>query len=300
MHSVFARACNIETQTGELVTLLGAGLGNIPHGIRLAGPVAPFESWVTPGQSAILENSTICVANARITVYLSGAVVWRGTVAAVSMESCSKALSTALHDLRAMLSNHAPGAGFGPWCGSRVGARSPIDRAFANRVLHALPPLARATARRDAAGVAAAATQLVGLGPGLTPSGDDFLVGFLAALRSRASFDRGIGAMLRALEDFLPPLLVRTNAISRQMLGDAAQGFFAERLVEVTAVIAAGGEVGEAAARALSCGHSSGADTLCGLLFGYAPDLAAPSSPWHTTARAPALRRYTGRAAASA
>ena len=314
VHSVFARACNIETRDGELVTLLARELGNVPHGIRLAGPIAPFESWLIPGQGAILDKVALCVPDAGLAVDLSGAAVWRGAVAAVSMDlgpiglgsraSGGGAIAVALRELRATLVERAPEQGFAPRLAAPASARSSVERAFATRLSHTLPLLARATERRDVPGVTAAAARLVGLGPGLTPSGDDFIAGYLAALWSRAGFENGIDAMLPSLADALVPLFLRTNAISRQMLSDAVQGRFAERLVDVTRAVANAGDVADASARALASGHSSGADTLCGLLFGYAPDQAAPSPParlpGQPLSRAARIESSAGRMAAIA
>ena len=280
VQSVFERACNIETRAGELVTLLAEGLGNIPHGIRLAGPIAPFESWLIPGQNAILDKLALRVPDADITIDLSGAAVWRGAVVAVSMDLClmdpgGGAIAVALRELRATLTEHAPEQGFTPLLARHANARSSVERAFAARLSQTLPLLARATERRDVRAIAGVAARLVGLGPGLTPSGDDFIAGYLAALWSRAGFENGIDAMLQPLAGALAPLFLRTNAISRQMLSDAAQGRFAERLISVMGAVAGVGDVVDATAHALASGHSSGADTLCGLLFGYAPDQAA-------------------------
>jgi uncharacterized protein DUF2877 len=284
VHSVFARACNIETRAGELVTLLAQELGNAPHGIRLAGPVAPFTSWLIPGSSAILANATLCIPDADVTVDLSAAALWRGVAATVSMDavsmdpcsrdSCPGTTAVALRKLRATLYERGPEHGIAPLLVAPALARSALERAFATRLARTLPLLARATQRRDVAAVTGAAARLVGLGPGLTPSGDDFLAGYLAALWSCAGFAKGMDQMLQSLAVSLAPLFLRTNAISRQMLSDATQGRFAECLTEVTVALAVEGNVVEATAQALASGHSSGADTLCGLLFGYAPDLA--------------------------
>ena len=286
VHSVFERACNIETDAGELVTLLAQELGNVPHAIRLAGPVAPFKAWLIPGQDAILDNAALRLPDAGIIVKLSDAAVWRGAVAAVSMDLCSMgsgaAIAVALRELRATLCECATEQGIAPLLATRAGVRTTVERAFANRISQALPMLARATDHNDVTSVATAVARLVGLGPGLTPAGDDFIAGYLAALWSRAGCDRGIDAMLQPLADALAPLFLCTNAISRQMLSDAAHGRFAERLVDVTKALAGAGNVADATVHALANGHSSGADTLCGLLFGYAPDLAilaAPSPP---------------------
>ncbi len=299
VHSVFERACNIETRAGELVTLLAQVLGNVPHGIRLAGPVAPFGAWLAPGQYAILDGAALCLPDAGVTVDLSGAAVWRGAVAAVPTDHCSMnadgaALAVSLRELRATLADRALEQGFAPLLAAAAGAgaRPCVERALATRLSHALPLLARATERRDIPAVVGATARLVGLGPGLTPSGDDFIAGYLAALWSRAGFDSGLDAMLPPLADALAPLFLRTNAISRQMLSDAAQGRFAERLIDVTVAISGGGDVVDATVRALASGHSSGADTLCGLLFGYAPHLATQAF-----ARAPRFESTAGRAA---
>jgi len=309
VHSVFARACNIETPAGELVTLLAHDLGNVPHGIRLAGPVAPFDSWLIPGQNAILENSALCVPDAGVTVDVSSAAVWRGAVVAVSMDSCpmtpgGAAVAVALRELRETLIDCAPAQGFAPLLAAPARARSSVDRACASRLSHTLPMLARANERHDVTAFARAAARLVGLGPGLTPSGDDFIAGYLAALWSRAGFEGGIDAILPSLGDALAPLFLRTNAISRQMLSDAAHGRFAERLVDVTVAISCAGNVVEATRRALASGHSSGADTLCGLLFGYAPHQAVPSLPdylpRHPLLRAAQFELSPGRTAALA
>ncbi len=297
VHSVFARACNIESDTGELVTLLARTLANSPHGIRLAGAIAPFESWLVPGQHAILKNSMLRVPDAEVSIDLSAAARWYGKVAPVPTHCGDATMAMKLRAVRATLYERAPEQGIAPLLANRGGAGSAISRAFFARLAQALPMLACATERRDAAAVAAALARLVGLGPGLTPSGDDFIAGYLASLWSRAGCDFGIETLLPPLGDALAPLLLRTHAISRQMLNDAAHGCFAEHLVDVTRALAGAGDVVAATVHALASGHSSGADTLCGLLFGYAPDLVAVSPP-PRAARANQFHRGVGCTAA--
>ena len=264
VHSVFLRACNIETQAGELITVVSPGSGNLPHGIRCAAPFARLRQ----GQAANLEGATLRVPAADFMVDLSRAALWNGKVAAASPGLRGAEVQRALRD-------HAPDQGIAPGLFSSGSPRSALERALNARLAQVLPVLARATEARDAGAVVLALGALVGLGPGLTPAGDDFIVGYLAALWSRAYRDPGIAALLRALAAPVGQLSLRTNAISRQMLRDAAQGHFAERLAEVVHCVCGGGDVAGSARRALGIGHSSGADTLCGLLFGYASALAA-------------------------
>jgi hypothetical protein len=275
VHSVFLRACNIETGSGELVTLLAAGSGNLPHGIRCVSPIAPLYARLHQGQAAKLEGGTLHIPAADFVVDLSRAVVWNGTFAAASPGRRGAAAQGALRELCETLREHAPDQGVAPALFPSGSPHSTLERALVARMAQTLPILARATGTSNAGAVVSALSALVGLGAGLTPAGDDFIVGYLAALWSRSYREPGIAALLRALALPVGQLSLHTNAISRQMLLDALQGHFAERLTEVVRCVCGGGDVAGATMRALEVGHSSGADVLCGLLFGYSPTLTA-------------------------
>ena len=101
--------------------------------------------------------------------------------------------------------------------------------------------------------------QLIGLGIGLTPSGDDFLCGFLAGLRlSLSESDR----FRQILEKKICSHLNRTNEISAAFLHCAVLGQFSapiHLLINPDITV-------EQIYRAFSdIGHSSGVDTLCGI-----------------------------------
>jgi len=297
VHSVFLRACNIETDSGELLTLLAPGCGNLPHGIRCTPPTGPFFSRLRQGQAAILEDATLRVLAAGFAVDLSRAAIWNGTIAAALPGLRGAEPRRALGELRETLRENAPDQGIAPVFFSSRSPRSTLERALFARVAQSLPILARATDTGDACAVVSPLSVLVGLGAGLTPAGDDFIVGYLAALWSRSHRERGIAALLRALALPVGQLSLHTNAISRQMLLDALQGHYAEHLTEVVRCVCAGSDVAGAAMRALRVGHSSGADVLCGLLFGYSPVPAALPIHGCATARLVA-DRHAARASA--
>lgn len=103
---------------------------------------------------------------------------------------------------------------------------------------------------------------LVGLGPGLTPSGDDFLGGMMIALRAvnQISVLSGLRALVRHAAK------QRTNPISQCHLAAAADGLGAAALHAVLDDVLAGN--GRGMARHLDAvariGHSSGWDALAG------------------------------------
>ena len=120
--------------------------------------------------------------------------------------------------------------------------------------------------RRLAAEVA---TRLIGLGPGLTPSGDDVLVGIEAALHALARPSAGFLAL--AMGD----VEERTTELAATLLRHAAAGEFAERLhTPLAALLGSDDEAIPAAIdRAVAWGATSGTDCLLGLLTGL--DVAA-------------------------
>jgi hypothetical protein len=124
----------------------------------------------------------------------------------------------------------------------------------------ALVRLAAATAALDPDDCASTARPLLGLGPGLTPAGDDLLVGWLAGVWTSGREGR------RLVETVGPALLAaaakRTGAPSRAFLAAALDGQAAEPLC---AFARCPDEPRRAALLAL--GATSGADLLGGYLL---------------------------------
>lgn len=105
---------------------------------------------------------------------------------------------------------------------------------------------------------------LVGLGPGLTPSGDDVVAGALVAAHATAhprlaGWQEQTRAALRVR---------RTTAVSTALLHHALDGYAVPELAAFLVAVCAGqaGEVGPVAARLLAIGHSSGTALAAGAL----------------------------------
>ena len=104
---------------------------------------------------------------------------------------------------------------------------------------------------------------LIGLGPGLTPSGDDYLGGMLVALRLC-----GRAAQAESLWRWLEPRLgAKTSAISTAHLAAAAEGEAHEALHESLRTLLGGERAWPEVLDALDgVGHCSGWDALAGAL----------------------------------
>jgi hypothetical protein len=102
---------------------------------------------------------------------------------------------------------------------------------------------------------------LLGLGIGLTPSGDDFILGVIA----------GLNIMGAPTAPLLGPIREYDYPFSRTLLLDSIEGYYSEPLLAFLEDIVDGSLTNEHAEALLNTGHSSGHDTLAG--FGYAMEL---------------------------
>lgn len=136
----------------------------------------------------------------------------------------------------------------------------------------AISAIARACRRGDVPGMLAAGSELIGLGPGLTPSGDDFVGGALFSAQTLgAVYPEVFGLTSASFQTFLERARPLTNHISFAILSDLARGHGPESLHDFVASQLRG-ESGhrslEAAQRIVEIGHSSGYDLLAGAVTG--------------------------------
>jgi hypothetical protein len=143
--------------------------------------------------------------------------------------------------------------------------------------------LAARCAAGDLAHAVDAAERIVGLGPGLTPSGDDVLAGLLLALRLLGGAVPGGGAAVW-LADWLGAAVTahadtRTTSLAASLLHCAAHGEAAAEVAAVLRGIAGQEPLRPAARRLLNAGHTSGADLAWGLLAGCRAALSLCRAP---------------------
>jgi hypothetical protein len=138
--------------------------------------------------------------------------------------------------------------------------------------------LAEACIAGDLAHTVDAAERIVGLGPGLTPSGDDAITGLLLSLRLLGGAVPGGGRAVW-LADWLGAAVTahageRTTSLSATLLHCAARGQASVEAAAVLRGIAGQDPLVPAARRLLATGHTSGADLAWGLLLGCRAALA--------------------------
>lgn len=127
-------------------------------------------------------------------------------------------------------------------------------------------PLEEYSARGDMDGL----LRILGLGKGLTPSGDDALVGLLAGLDFLQDGIEGVADERSDLVSLLvPELEAATSVFSASLIAAAAEGQYAEPIIDLLDEVARAdvmpASLDWACARLLEVGHDSGASILDGI-----------------------------------
>lgn len=268
VHSVFNRSVNTLTKDGELVTFLASGRDMVPMG--LVAPVESIAAWkLYPGDTIRYDGGfsfhlphdrgQLSFRNATvIPVSLNFSGRYPITGHDDSLELIRQALltheSTGISSLAARIQGGAPSEDAPPMNIYSAYIARDIDL-FLDEWGSGHFEAAFERAKR-----------LIGFGPGLTPSCDDFLAGIL--LWSYYDKSPQIDKRARALE-FASQLVAlskeRTTLVSYHMLRHASHG--RANALYLDLLVAMGDEdfLEEKIDRALAYGASSGADFLFGL-----------------------------------
>jgi hypothetical protein len=262
--AVFQRACNIALADGGMITLLAQNCANIPHGVRLT--CSPrFDRLFRRGMPVRLSRDHIGFDDGAVVVLLGqtptwtpalrpGMFDWRGGGAEV-VRSVERLLRQRVADTRSDL----------------LAATLDFDRGatpLAACAAEIVPRLSRCLRAADADEALRSLARIIGLGPGLTPAGDDFIVGWLAGVTIAARSHTQLG-FLDAVCARLHALRQATTPVSWQHLDDARALTFSERLSDLAVAIAAGVPDDDLIAHIeaqLAVGATSGADAVAGLI----------------------------------
>ena len=234
VEAVFARSLYL--RSGDRFLCIGEpDIGNGP--LTLIGDIGLSDLALQPGQSAAVSNRHLTIGAVRFT--LDRCETWRPA----AWPPCPS--PARLIEICHILHGRAEAGGL---------ARPHFERVARARI-----------ARFGLCG-------LIGLGPGLTPSGDDFLSGALATLDALGEH-RAHATLARTVEENLSS----TSALSAALLLAAAGRHVGEHLHRMVSSVLTG-DVDTVLAIAGSVGDSSGWDMLAGITSMLAQSAHAPAS----------------------
>lgn len=266
VHSIFRQCCNIVFDNDRLLTLHASHLGLIPFGIAVDVPLS-FDfriGGLTPCMDAHLTPTGIDVGSGQLTAFYGGAPSVSPRLAVEGLGAVPYAPPERLSRARDILLAEGGADGFAallreacwerPW-----GAGEDV---VSRRASEALRMVLDGTIREDRARTTRGVHRLSGLGPGLTPSGDDALVGVLA-VATVLGCSRPLAAVVA---DHARKR--QTTRVAAAFLKAAARGCFAGTVSGFVRALCGSSEENliKAAAVLAATGHSSGVDTGLGVL----------------------------------
>ncbi|MEP7357283.1 MAG: DUF2877 domain-containing protein [Anaerolineales bacterium] len=255
--NVFERACNLVNPAGAVLSLVSTGRGMTPFGLLVPGGSPPFSALVSAASLVRVEREVLRVG--ALAIVYRQAQDWNPTPDWIALRRLFAQPSS--------LSNLALAASARPSRGSLLelfaegGAISDplVDRcrSGAQRLLDGLRQHAEGRAIEGAA-------LLAGVGGGLTPAGDDFIVG--ALLEAWAGlYGAGLEPLAKSVADAAAG---RTTTLSGAYLRAAALGECSAPWHSLFGALLTGEPIAinHALTNLLAVGHTSGGDGLAGLL----------------------------------
>jgi len=278
IHSVFQSALNLRLDgENHLLTLIVSGEGDLPQGIRLDTPKGfSFEEFQT-GQPAVCRDSILHFEKSSLSVQLSGARRWKCDLPALRFDPANLAVSSAWSVVWEALNERQRRSEAEILAEELVRSNESARTSVARREGEAMRDLLSVTRRYNSTHTSSVKA-LIGLGSGLTPSGDDLLVGYLAGLWCTVHAGSERDQFIASLGKTIIDLSSQTNDISHTYLYHAVQGQVSSQLADLAEAICQGEareRLSKIAAAAFKVGHTSGMDAVTGLLIG----LAAWMSP---------------------
>lgn len=277
--SVFAEACNLALSSGAYLSLVSDGIGDGPLNAVLSH--AEALCVLDPGDQVTGDGRWLVLGRGW-RVDLQPAQSWDPCPNYYRLAIRPHVVMTNLAWLRHTLPLEAPAASFAslpaPSAQGAFGSR-PTTALVQTRAGQLTSGLLAAHRHRNLAGIQAHVRQLAGLGPGLTPAGDDWLGGWLVGLHVRAAMAPDgevrqplpIAAVGRTVVDAAAG---RTTGLSLAYLRAAACGAVPRVWHDLlyALVDADPGPVKRTVAEIMRHGATSGSDTLAGFLAAFVQD----------------------------
>jgi len=249
----------------RIITMLVSEDYELPQGIRI-WPKSLSLQTLTPGSYAAARGGILRFNSSFLSVDLRNTPVWKCHIPDLNLDMHSPASRKAWLTAWKMLDREKQLRSV------EIHADKHLQRGagvlFRQHVTPLITSLITSTEELDIQAASRAADKLIGLGPGVTPSGDDILIGFLAGLWSTRGHNQEQLAFIHSFGKRLIQSARKTCEISRTYIFHAVRGQFSKSLSLIAEAIANAEGVEQAMVTAMRVGHFSGQDSVTGLLTG--------------------------------
>ena len=202
---LFDRVMNLVDSEGEIISIVQPSIG--------AGPFSMVVDWQRPFPESVVPQTIVDKTDTALSIgplkiEWQAAELWQPTPPWDQLWQQPAQWRNRLPELQTAVAQHK----------DQLAAGSPTH--FVSQFEMATAAMHTAVAQKDVAGMQTAVAQLAGLGPGLTPAGDDFLVGFLFGLWATCPKEEVVKLAEIVVETAVP----RTTQLSAAWLQAASRG----------------------------------------------------------------------------
>jgi len=274
VHSVFERTFNILLGE-ELVGVARMDVARSP--INLITDIQPNESMSSLGidKGMQVKVDDCLLINEVLEISLKNATIWRPRNR-VDGHPNFEHVKKNLKILEKFVAKNCRREGLGQLLSHideiAIGKISPTSNfnEIAKTVLPRLMNLSKAIRYESIDKIKKISRNLIGLGPGLSPSADDVLIGLMIALWWSTNSLGGDIGRVKKINEAIISHANKTTLLSQQLLRHAAKGETNEAVEILLDGIFMGEpeDIGVSAQRVLKIGETSGTDMMAGILLG--------------------------------
>jgi hypothetical protein len=266
VHSVFDHACNIQLDKNSLITLISPMLSNYPAAIKL--DIAEDQKLCSigckAGMKAVINKDEIKMPEVCISIKLTGAKVWDSSPLFLRSKISEEILNKNIEKIRDLTLKYGEIEGI-----ASILDGDKVANHYKDFIINSVKRLAKGMSDFDYKEITEASKRLIGLGPGLTPAADDFLLGILASLYYIGYYFGNHLESLKKIAGFMIyDLPGRTTFISEIMLRNGMKARFSEPIRDLVLAVTNSNSINDECVNLLSIGGTSGSDCAAGIVFG--------------------------------
>jgi hypothetical protein len=266
VHGITSRGLFIKTESHRILYLTSDPFKG-PLTVNLDKDL-PFRQRISPGTPVYLNQANILIPEAGLEIACSDTMVWEAALPDALILP-GQEQERRLRSLGEQIMSLSNGTGLSwllPYLFETPGTSSPSD-ALKQRQLASALDLRRSFRAGDIAAISSSLSEFLGHGPGLTPSGDDFVLGVMLSLNRMKDGpvnDAGLKNLNRAVIESAYRL---TTTLSANLIECSARGLADERLLRAMDWIKSDIPEGDHLLDGLlGWGHSSGVDVFTGFV----------------------------------
>lgn len=267
VHSTFNRTFNIQCkEDGELFTIACRNVDNAPNTLII--DLNDFSSFGIEVNDRVYMRDKILFVEDKLTLTIGNPAKWESVLPEYPCNV--EILKRNLIKMKEYINIHGVGGGIK----KNVIARNPFEAEITNLLKKRTHLLLNELLHSRFSSALSHATSLVGLGPGLTPSGDDFLTGLFTIFNMKNS---PFYPNRSFCDDVLKKAKNLTNDISYMTLKKAAIGKVRESIISLlnSILVEDDQDLILSLNKLLNIGSSSGTDIALGIVFGLEANIRA-------------------------